>query len=128
MAEVSGSFDFYFLEYGDTGWHTFINANFQKINQYFKRFANNVAGDMYISNNAFLIYDKNSDSFSPVELPATGEALVVAKDGNIVFTTSLQTDLTFEDAQKGVILVDRADNTKKYRLYVENGQLLLEQI
>jgi len=128
MAEASGPFSFYFLEYGDTGWHTFINANFQKINQYFKRLANNVAGDMYISNNAFLIYNKNTDSFVPLEVPPTGESLVVVKDGNIVFTTSLDSDLVFEDSNRGVVLVDRADNTKKYRLYVQNGQLLLEQI
>ena len=42
--------------------------------------------------------------------------------------TSVSQDISFTDETKGVILVDRADTTKKYRLYIDSGELHLEEV
>ena len=46
-------------------------------------------------------------------------------DGSTANT--LDDDLSMTNENKGFILIDRSDTTKKYRLYVDNGSLGIEE-
>jgi len=43
-------------------------------------------------------------------------------------TTPAVSDIEFNNGSLGIILIDRSDSTKKYRLYVDNGNLGIEEV
>ena len=75
-------------------------------------------------------------------VPSNGDTIDYTMFGsfqlaNAVDLTSSQTitgpktfskDITISDDMQGLILIDRSDTTKKYRLYVDNGNLGIETV
>jgi len=41
---------------------------------------------------------------------------------------SINGDIEFTNENKGIILVDRSDTSKKYRLFIDNGNLGIEEV
>jgi len=100
-------------------WHIVANNNFQKLNNLFNKIRVLWENTDAIPDGAFLIYDASIGGFKYIQ--HSEDQLTHGLGGRTE-------DITFSDPNKGIVLVDRADNSKKYRLYVENGTLMLEEV
>jgi len=100
---------------GEEGFSILLNKNFKEINT----LATPFAGVLSATDKDFMVWDSSATKW------------VMTKHSEDQLTHGLggrTEDITFNDPNKGVVLVDRADNSKKYRLYVENGVLKLENL
>ena len=107
--------NFELLEYGVVGWSAIVNANLQKLDDYLGKFPA-LWNPTSIYDSSILVYDASSGKWV-----ATTDYVKKSE------LSSITTDIVFTDSSKGVVLTDRA-NGKKYRLYVENGVLNLEEV
>lgn len=93
----------------------------------------NVTEDVDISDGANIKFDTAPDSgdnidyifFDSIQFADT---VTLSSDQDISGVKTFSKDVVISDENQGVVLVDRSDTSKKYRLYVDNGNLGIETV
>ncbi len=112
------------IEAGSKVWRIICNNNFIKLN--------NTITD--VENKA----DKDLSNVSDTDFKTKADNINVAYQSDLntktntdlsnITNTQINEDMVYIDETKGLVLVDRSDTTKKYRLYINNGNLQIELI
>ena len=127
MAQLSDN-GLYTIEYGSSAWRTILNDNISKTLTE-QKLANgintniNQQGDFNQSNGNYTL---NGDFNQTGNYTLSGNISI----SGTTLTTGVVTandDIQFTDKNKGIILKDRSVD-KSYRIYVDNGNLNVEEI
>ena len=92
-----------------------------------------VTQDVDISDGSTIVFNTAPADGDTVDYVMFGSfQLVNAVDLNssqtVVGSKTFSKDINIEDENNGLVLIDRSDTTKKYRLYVDNGNLGIEEV
>ena len=103
------------IETGSRTWRIICNSNFTILNNLID----------VVNNKA----NKNLDNVENTDFLNKGvDSGLLKNDMSNLSNTQVTEDIVYTDENKGLVLVDRSDTSKKYRLYVDNGNLQIEQI
>jgi len=103
------------IEAGSKTWRIICNNNFEMLNSLIST----------VDNKA----EKDLSNVSDTDFKTKGEnAGLASNDLSNLSNTQVNEDIVYIDETKGLVLVDRSDTTKKYRLYVDGGNLQIELV
>ena len=92
-----------------------------------------VTPDVDISDGQNIVFNTAPDNGDTIDYVMFGSFKVsntvdLDSSQTIVGSKTFNKDITVSDDMQGLVLVDRSDTTKKYRLYVDNGNLGIEGV
>ena len=92
-----------------------------------------VSFDVDISDGSNIVFDTAPDSGDNIDFYAFSTFKIstmvdLNTEQTIGGNKTFSNDVNIEDENNGLVLIDRSDTTKKYRLYVDNGDLGIEEV
>jgi len=112
------------IEAGSKVWRIICNNNFSILND--------------LIDNVDDKADKDLSNVSDIDFKTKADNINVAYQSDLddkanidlsnLANTQVSEDIVYTDETKGLVLVDRSDTSKKYRLYVDNGEIKIELV
>jgi len=112
------------IEVGSKVWRVICNNNFIKLNDLITDVSNKANKDL--SNVSDADFKSKADNINVAY--QTDLDTKANTDLSNLANTQVNEDIVYVNETKGLVLVDRSDTTKKYRLYIDNGTLQIELV
>ena len=81
-----------------------------------------------LNNAGISLLDSNGNSVINLTLDSSMNIATLNSNQTIDGSKTFSKDILISDENQGVILTDRSDTSKKYRLYVNNGNFGIEEV